>query len=102
MTVRPVTGDQRYIKHINRMALLRLLRREPGLSRAELAERSGLTPSGPMQGPLQVTTQGQAPAHISGQGQAMGPGPAHGAGLREVRGALGSRGPRDLQDTDGR
>lgn len=45
MTVRPVTGDQRYIKHINRMALLRLLRREPGLSRAELAERSGLTRS---------------------------------------------------------
>lgn len=45
MTVRPVTGDQRYLKHINRMALLRLLRREPGLSRADLSQRSGLTRS---------------------------------------------------------
>ena len=41
----PVTGDQRFVKHINRMALLRLLRAEPGLSRANLAQRSGLTRS---------------------------------------------------------
>lgn len=41
----PVTGDQRLVKNINRMALLRLLQREPGLSRAELADHSGLTRS---------------------------------------------------------
>jgi predicted NBD/HSP70 family sugar kinase len=45
MSPLPVTGDQRFIKHINRMALLRLLRAEPGLSRANLAQRSGLTRS---------------------------------------------------------
>jgi predicted NBD/HSP70 family sugar kinase len=41
----PLTGDQRFVKQINRMALLRLLRDEPGGSRAGLAERSGLTKS---------------------------------------------------------
>ncbi len=41
----PVTGDQRLVKHINRVALLRLLRDVPGLSRAELSDRSGLTRS---------------------------------------------------------
>ena len=41
----PLTGDQRFVKTINRMALLRLLRDEPGISRAGLAERSGLTKS---------------------------------------------------------
>ncbi|MEO3690269.1 ROK family transcriptional regulator [Roseateles paludis] len=40
-----MTGDQRLVKHINRVALLRLLREVPGLSRAELADRSGLTRS---------------------------------------------------------
>jgi predicted NBD/HSP70 family sugar kinase len=41
----PVTGDQRLVKAINRKVLLRLLRDEPGASRAALAERSGLTKS---------------------------------------------------------
>jgi predicted NBD/HSP70 family sugar kinase len=41
----PVTGDQYLVKEMNRKALLRLLRSEPGLSRAELAGRSGLTRS---------------------------------------------------------
>lgn len=41
----PITGDQRYLKAINRMILLRLLREQTGMSRAELAERSGLTRS---------------------------------------------------------
>ena len=41
----PVIGDQRLVKHINRMALLRLLRGDAGLSRADLAVRSGLTRS---------------------------------------------------------
>jgi predicted NBD/HSP70 family sugar kinase len=41
----PLTGDHRFVKSINRMALLRLLRDEPGISRAALAERSGLTKS---------------------------------------------------------
>ena len=41
----PVTGDQRLVKAINRKVLLRLLRDEAGISRAVLAERSGLTKS---------------------------------------------------------
>lgn len=41
----PVTGGQQLLRHINRVALLRLLRAMPGLSRAELAEHSGLTRS---------------------------------------------------------
>lgn len=40
-----LTGDQRYLKALNRMILLRLLREQTGMSRAELAERSGLTRS---------------------------------------------------------
>jgi len=40
-----ITGDQRHVKAINRMGLLRLLREQPGMSRADLAERSGLTRS---------------------------------------------------------
>ncbi len=41
----PITGDQRFVKNINRMALLRMVRDTPGLSRADLADRSGLTRS---------------------------------------------------------
>lgn len=41
----PITGDLRLVKAINRTALLRLLRSEQGLSRADLADRSGLTRS---------------------------------------------------------
>ncbi len=41
----PITGDHRLVKAINRTALLRLLRNERGLSRADLADRSGLTRS---------------------------------------------------------
>jgi predicted NBD/HSP70 family sugar kinase len=41
----PLTGDQRFVKAINRMALLRLLRDGPGGSRADLSELSGLTKS---------------------------------------------------------
>src|SRR3982751_5794658 len=41
----PFKGDHRLLKNINRIALLRLLREEEGLSRAELATRSGLTRS---------------------------------------------------------
>ena len=39
------TGDQQLVKRINRSALLRLLRAQPGLSRAQLASESGLTKS---------------------------------------------------------
>lgn len=39
------TGDQQLVKRINRSVLLRLVRAEPGLSRAQLALRSGLTKS---------------------------------------------------------
>ena len=45
MTRPPITGDQTYVKSINRNVVLRLLLDEPGLSRATLAERSGLTKS---------------------------------------------------------
>ena len=41
----PITGDQRFVKSINRNVLLRLLLDEPAQSRATLAERSGLTKS---------------------------------------------------------
>ncbi|MDQ7989154.1 MAG: ROK family transcriptional regulator [Candidatus Dactylopiibacterium sp.] len=40
-----ISGDQRLLKKINRMALIRLLRERPGLSRADLAIGSGLTKS---------------------------------------------------------
>ena len=39
------TGDQQLVKRINRSVLLRLLRAQPGLSRAQLAAQSGLTKS---------------------------------------------------------
>jgi predicted NBD/HSP70 family sugar kinase len=45
MTRPPITGDQRFVKSINRNVLLRLLLDEPSMSRAALAERSGLTKS---------------------------------------------------------
>ena len=38
-------GDQQLVKRINRSVLLRLLRAQPGLSRARLAQESGLTKS---------------------------------------------------------
>lgn len=39
------TGDQQLVKRINRSVLLRLLRHRSGLSRAQLAQESGLTKS---------------------------------------------------------
>jgi len=36
-------GDQSYLKHLNRAALLDHVRREPGLTRAELATRLQIT-----------------------------------------------------------
>ncbi|WP_313875235.1 ROK family transcriptional regulator [Rhodoferax potami] len=39
------TGDQQLVKRINRSVLLRLLRAQPGYSRAQLATGSGLTKS---------------------------------------------------------
>jgi predicted NBD/HSP70 family sugar kinase len=45
MAALPITGDHRLVKSINRTAVLRLLRDEQGLSRADLADRSGLTRS---------------------------------------------------------
>jgi predicted NBD/HSP70 family sugar kinase len=38
-----MTGNQRLLKHINRTALVRLIKAEPGVSRVELASRTGLT-----------------------------------------------------------
>ena len=38
-----MTGDQSLLKRINRMALVRLVKAEPGLSRVDLAHRTGLT-----------------------------------------------------------
>jgi predicted NBD/HSP70 family sugar kinase len=39
------TGDQQLVKRINRSVLMRLLRNQPGRSRAQLANHSGLTKS---------------------------------------------------------
>ncbi|WP_309572735.1 ROK family transcriptional regulator [Deinococcus sp.] len=39
----PPAGDQGFLKHLNRSAVLDLLRREGGLSRADLAARTGRT-----------------------------------------------------------
>lgn len=41
----PVAGDQQLLKQLNRMALVRQVGTQPGLSRAALAERLGLTKS---------------------------------------------------------
>jgi predicted NBD/HSP70 family sugar kinase len=41
----PVTGDQQLLKQINRMALVRQIATQPGLSRAALADVLGLTKS---------------------------------------------------------
>lgn len=38
-----MAGDQSLLKRINRLALVRLVRSEPGLSRVDLAKRTGLT-----------------------------------------------------------
>lgn len=40
-----ITGDQSLLKQINRMALVRVIQRMPGLSRADLAKETGLTKS---------------------------------------------------------
>jgi len=40
-----ITGDQSLLKQINRMALVRVIRRLPGLSRADVAKETGLTKS---------------------------------------------------------
>lgn len=40
-----ITGDQSLMREINRMALVRVVQRVPGLSRAELAKETGLTKS---------------------------------------------------------
>lgn len=40
-----ITGDQSFLKNINRMAMIRLIRGQPGLSRADLAACTGLTKS---------------------------------------------------------
>ena len=45
MPTSPITGNQRFVKNINSMALLRLLREQAGQSRADLSGRSGLTRS---------------------------------------------------------
>jgi predicted NBD/HSP70 family sugar kinase len=38
-----ITGDQSLLKRINRMALVRLVKAQPGMSRVDLAKRTGLT-----------------------------------------------------------
>lgn len=43
--VMKTTGDQQLVKRINRSVLLRLIRAQPGLSRAQVATESGLTKS---------------------------------------------------------
>ena len=45
MPTPPIKGDRYFVKNINRMTLLRLLREQSGSSRADLSELSGLTRS---------------------------------------------------------
>lgn len=45
MSTAPIKGDQHFVKNLNRMSLLRLLREQAGISRADLSARSGLTRS---------------------------------------------------------
>ena len=40
-----LTGDQTLMREINRMAIVRVIQRAPGLSRAEIAKETGLTKS---------------------------------------------------------
>ena len=40
-----LTGDQTLMREINRMAIVRIIQRMPGLSRAEIAKETGLTKS---------------------------------------------------------
>ena len=40
-----ITGDQSLLKRINRMALVGLVKAQPGVSRADLAKHTGLTKS---------------------------------------------------------
>lgn len=40
-----ITGDQSLLREINRMAMVRAVQRQPGLSRADLAKETGLTKS---------------------------------------------------------
>ncbi|MCL2655951.1 MAG: ROK family transcriptional regulator [Betaproteobacteria bacterium] len=40
-----ITGDQSFLKQINRMALVRVIQQAPALSRADLAKETGLTKS---------------------------------------------------------
>jgi len=40
-----ITGDQSLLREINRMAIVRAVQRQPGLSRADLAKETGLTKS---------------------------------------------------------
>ena len=76
------TGGQQLVKRINRSALLRLMRKHPGLSRAQLALHSGLTKStvGQLVRELieegwltQVVLSPQAPSMATGQGRPSTP-----------------------------
>lgn len=40
-----ITGDQSFLKQINRIAMIRLVRAQAGLSRADIAKQTGLTKS---------------------------------------------------------
>lgn len=40
-----ITGDQRFLRKINRIAMIRLVRAHAGLSRADIAKQTGLTKS---------------------------------------------------------
>lgn len=45
MATPPINGNRHFAKNVNRMALLRMVREQAGISRADLSERSGLTRS---------------------------------------------------------
>jgi predicted NBD/HSP70 family sugar kinase/DNA-binding XRE family transcriptional regulator len=71
-----IAGNQSLLKRINRMALVRLVKAEPGLSRVELAKRTGLT----------KTTVGQLVQELIQEGWLcqIAPSPGQGAGRRPL------------------
>jgi len=70
-----MTGDHSLLKRINRMALVRQVKAEPGLSRVELAHRTGLTKA----------TVGLLAQELIGEGWLCESAPASGQGVGRPR-----------------
>ncbi len=67
-----MTGDQSLLKRINRMALVRLVKAEPGLSRVDLALRTGLTKTTVGMLVQELIDEGWLHQNAPAQGQGVG------------------------------